>query len=297
MKSMKWFSVAALCVGAAIVLFTACQKNASSSNKVPAGMQKFNLYLTDGPDINFQQVNVDVKAVIVLLETDSCAQRMGSGGLDDQDERDRDWDRDSSNSTCFHWDTLNIHPGVYNILNFQNGLDTLFSSTVLEPGKILKVKVVLGPDNSVMADSVLFHLGLPFGNTVTVNLGDGDEEQIDTATFALWLDFDAAHSIIEVSNQQFVLRPHIRLFTRQNSASLDGAVLPKAADAFVAVVSGSDTLIALPGDEGRFRVRGIKTATVDVTFFATANGYHDTTINNVQMKPGEETNLGTIYLH
>lgn len=284
---MKWFSVAALCVGAAIFFFTACQKNASSLNKVPAGMQKFNLYLTDGPDINFQQVNVDVKAVIVLLKSDSCK---GSG--DDQDDQD---DRDSL-STCFHWDTLKIHPGIYNILNFQNGIDTLFSSTVLEPGKIEKVKVILGDSNSVMADSVLFHLGTPFGNTVVVNVDD-DLDQLDPATFALWLDFDAAHSIIEVEHHEFVLRPHIRLFTRHNSATIEGAVLPRVADAFVAVVSGGDTLIALPGDEGRWKIRGIKTATVDVTYFATANGYHDTTFNNVQMKPGEETSLGTTYLH
>jgi hypothetical protein len=280
MKSMKWFSLAALCVGGAIVFFTACQKSASNSNSsVPAGQQKFQMYLTDGP-VNFQEVNIDIKSIMVFLKTDSCSTN-GMG----QD----------STAPCYHWDTLNITPGVYNILDFQNGIDTLFSSTNIEAGKILKIRVVLGDNNTVMADSTLFHLALLWGDTFDIVVDDC--QQIDANTLALWVDFDAAHSIIEVSHQQFALRPYIRLFTKQNSGTLEGAVLPGAADAFVSCVSGSDTLIALPGHDGRYEIRGIKTPTVNVTFYGTGNGYGDTTINNVSIIPGTITNLGTVYLH
>ena len=280
MKSMKWFSLAALCVGGAIFAFTACQKSSSASSSVPPGQQKFNMYLTDGP-VNYQAVNIDIQSIIVFLKTDSCT-ASGYVGAD-------------STFPCYHWDTLNIHPGVYNILDFQNGIDTLFSSTTLEAGKILKIRVILGNDNSLEAGGETFPLSLPWGNTVDVVVDD--VQQVDPSTFELWLDFDAAHSIIEVRHQEFILKPCIRLFTKQNSGAVKGNVQPGAADAFVSVVSGQDTMIALPGPLGNWEIRGIKNDTVSVNFIATGNGYSDTTINNVSIMPGQTTNLGTVYLH
>ena len=277
---MKWFSLAALCVGGAIFTFTACQKSSSASSSVPAGQQKFNMYLTDGP-VNYQAVNIDIRSIIVLLKTDSCT-ASGYIGAD-------------STFPCYHWDTLNITPGVYNVLNFQNGLDTLFSSTTLEAGKILQIRVVLGNNNSLEAGGATFPLDLLWGNTVT--LAVDDVQQVDLSTFELWLDFDAAHSVIEVWHQHFALKPYIRLFTKQNSGSVKGNVQPGAADAFVSVVSGTDTMIALPGPLGNWEIRGIKNDTVSVNIYATGNGYSDTTINNVSIMPGQTTNLGTVYLH
>ncbi|TDW97270.1 DUF4382 domain-containing protein [Dinghuibacter silviterrae] len=283
MKSMKWFSLAALCVGGAIVVFSACQKSSSSAgSSVPANQQKFNMYLTDGP-VNFQQVNIDIESIAVEVEADSCV-NSGVWG-----------NRDNDDTACFHWDSLNITPGVYNILNFKNGIDTLFSATNIPKGKILKIRFKLGTDNSVMADSVLFKLDLFWGNTFTIDVDDC--QQLDENTLGLWVDFDAAHSIIEVAHQHFALRPVIRLFTKANSGAVEGAVLPGAADPFVSVVSGTDTLIALPEWNGRWEIRGIKTSTVDVNFYATANGYKDTTISNVTIDPGKTVNLGTVYLH
>jgi hypothetical protein len=281
MKHLKWYSVALLCLGVGVFAFTACQKSSSKTSSVPAGQQKFNMYLTDGP-VNFQAVNIDIKSIIVQLKTDSCS-ASGFVGSD-------------STFPCYHWDTLNIASGVYNILNFQNGADTLFSSTNIEQGTIVKIKIILGPNNSVTADSVNFPLALPWGNTFEVVLNGGCQ-QVDANTLALWLDFDAAHSIIEVRHQEFVLFPYLRLFTPQTTGTLEGAVLPNVADAFVSVVSGQDTMIALPGRDGRWEVRGIKETSVNVTYYATGNGYSDTTFSNVQITPGSTTNLGTTYLH
>jgi hypothetical protein len=113
----------------------------------------------------------------------------------------------------------------------------------------------------------------------------------------LWLDFDAAHSIITVDHEHFALFPYIRLFTPATTGTLEGAVLPSKADAFVSVVSGTDTLIALPGRDGRWEIRGIANDSVNVTVYATGNNYQDTTINNVKITPGTTTNLGTLTLH
>ena len=280
MKNMKWFSWAMLCVGGAILAFSACQKSASSSSSIPANKQQFNMYLTDGP-VNFQEVLIDIKSIEVFVKTDSCT---ASGFI-------------GSDSTfpCYHWDTLNITPGVYNILDFQNGVDTLFASSNIDKGKILELRLNLGDSNYVVADSVKFKLDLLWGKTFNVLVND--VQQVNENTFQLWFDFDAAHSIITVDREHFALKPYIRLFTRANSGNLEGAVQPGAADAFVSVVDGSDTLIALPGRNGRFEVCGIKNTSVNVTVYATGNNYQDTTLNNVSITPGTTTNLGTLTLH
>jgi hypothetical protein len=245
------------------------------------------MYLTDDP-VNFQEVNIDIRAILVLVKTDSCS-AAGFVGAD-------------STFPCFHWDSLKITPGVYNILNFQNGLDTMFSSTLLEAGKILKIRVVLGDDNSIMADSTLFKLDLFWSHTVDVAVNTNALQQMDANSFETWLDFDAGHSIIEVEHHHFILKPFIRLFTRRNSGTLEGVLKPRDADGFVSVVAGQDTLIALPsyrgqGPSGMWEIRGIFADTVNVTFHHTSGDFNDTTYSNVAIKPGETTNLGTVELH
>ncbi|HTJ10644.1 MAG TPA: DUF4382 domain-containing protein [Dinghuibacter sp.] len=282
MKSMKWPSSAVLCVMGMLAVITSCTKSNSSSSSVPPGQQKFNMYLTDGP-VNYQAVNIDIQSISVLVAPDSC----------NADTTGSQWNW--NHPTCYQWDSLNITPGVYNILNFQNGIDTLFSATNIPKGKILKIRITLGDNNSIVADSTTFKLDLLWGNTFTINVDEC--QQVDPGSLALWVDFDAGHSIIEVLHQHFALWPHIRLFTRANSGSVQGTLLPAAADPFVSVISGQDTLIALPGRHGNWEVRGIKSSTVDVTFHATAGAYHDTTISNVNIKPGSSVDLGTVTLH
>lgn len=252
----------------------------SSSSSVPPGKQQLQMFLTDGP-VNYQEVLIDIKTIAVLVKTDSCS----AAGFVGQD----------STFPCYHWDTLNITPGVYNILDFSNGVDTLFSNTAIDQGKIVELKLTLGDSNYVVADSIQFPLYLTCSHTLTIVVDD--VQPVNQNTFQLWLDFDAAHSVVEVERHHFTLTPRIRLFTPRSTATLEGAVKPDSADAFVAVADGTDTLIALPGREGRWEIRGIKNSSVNVLILPTNDGFQDSTINNVGLTPGMTTNLGTITLH
>ncbi|OQP56350.1 carboxypeptidase-like regulatory domain-containing protein [Niastella populi] len=53
---------------------------------------------------------------------------------------------------------------------------------------------------------------------------------------------------------------------------------------------------AFPWRDGRFKVRGLDSGIYSV-FVNAGNGYQDTTINNVSVTVGKETDLGTITLH
>lgn len=238
------------------------------------------MYLTDGP-VNYQEVLIDIKSIEVFVKSDSCS-AAGWVGAD-------------STFPCYHWDTLNITPGIYNILDFQNGVDTLLTSSNITNGKILEIRLNLGDSNYVVADSVKFQLDLLWGKTFNILVNN--VQKLNANAVELWLDFDAAHSIITVDHQHFALFPYIRCFTPATTGALEGAVLPSQADAFVSVVSGTDTLIALPGRDGRFEVRGISTDSVNVTVYATGNNYQDTTINDVKITFGTTMNLGTLTLH
>lgn len=248
-----------------IFLLLSCNKEKS----VNTGRQKISIYLTDNP-IDFKAVNIDIQRIEVKVEIDSA-------GI----ERE-------------FWHELQIRPGVYNILNFRNGVDTLIAQGYIPGGEIKKLRITLGTRNSVVIDTTTYPLLLkePF---VIIDLDD-DLEEINPAEFKLMLDFDACGSIIRINNNQFELRPRIRTFSDDDDGRIEGTIMPKEARAIVSVKSGTQTLLAIPDeDDGEFKIRGIKTGVVDLFVDATANGYRDTTIRNI-IVGDRDVKLGTIVL-
>ena len=137
----------------ALIFFYSCQKEQSNSGNIEtlAGKMKLSVFLTDGP-LDFQQVLVDIQRIEVKLDT--CRKNDD----DDHDGRGCDNDHDSLQSDCEIWDTLVIRAGVYDLLTLRNGVDTLLASGFILNGKIERIKVTLGTNNSVMVDSVIHPL-------------------------------------------------------------------------------------------------------------------------------------------
>jgi hypothetical protein len=137
---------------------------------------------------------------------------------------------------------------------------------------------------------------------IVVDLDDSNFEIVGSDQVLFWIDFDAAGSIrIDNSgsgnNNGFELKPHIKVFTKNKSGAIEGLVLPKAADALVMAINGTDTTMAIPDDDsGEFKIVGLNTGSYTV-FIDGANGYLDSTINNVQVVKGEDTHLSAITLH
>src|SRR4030095_7672534 len=299
-----------------ILIYTSCQKEVS--NSVPDRQQHVQIRLSDDP-IPFSAVNVDIQVVEVQVIPDSCRTRLGDDedhdgddddqgdddhhGDDDDHDGDDDHDHDSGcsdhDSRCAVWDTLNIHPGIYNLLRLANGTDTILASGFTVAGKISKIRLTLGDHNSVVIDSVSYPLTLwNHNHQITICVRGEDVDMISPYSLQLWLDFDARRSIVRLDNNHFVLRPFLRLWLPDQTASLRGRVLPESAHAIVAAIFNGDTLVAFPRhDDGYFKIRGIKSTKADVFINATTNGYKDTTITNVQLNIGGETDIGTIHLH
>jgi len=259
------------------IIFYSCQKDISGNTSDVNKPHGVTIYLTDHQTPVFDSVFIDLQGLEVKLEDDT----LPNGG----------------------WVNLNINPGVYNILRFRNGLDTLFATGTLPNARVKKVKLILGTQNSVMKNGQSFPLRIKDEDReVIANLDDSNFEITTSGQVLFWIDFDAGNSIqVDNSgsgnNNGYRLKSHIRIFTRSRSGEIEGKVLPLAADPIVKAVIGSDTATAIPDDDdGEFKIVGLTAGTYKLIIDG-QNGYNDTTINNVIVRNREDTHLPTIILH
>jgi len=300
MKRMRFIS---LFTGIVLLLISfSCQKESGYEETIPEGQQRVRIRLSDNP-VSFDAVNVDIQRVEVLVVPDSCRSGRGNDEDDDDDDNDCDHDHDGDDDhhgyRCAIWDTLDIRAGIYNLLDLTNGADTLLATGFTVSGSIKKIRLTLGTNNSVVADSVSYPLMLWSGfNRVTINVRGEDIDEITPGDLQVWLDFDAGRSIVRVTNNRFVLKPFLRIWLPAQTASIKGKILPDAAQAVVSAIANGDTLIAIPDDDnGRFKIRGLRGTSAVVFINATAGGYQDTTLTAVPLQRGQDTDIGTIQLH
>jgi hypothetical protein len=279
------------------LFFFGCKKENSQSG-ASSTQQNVSIYLTDDPAI-FDKVLVDIRSVQVQVDT--CNHQNENDQEDNHDDQDstdhHDGDHhDEKDDSCVIWKTLDIRPGVYDLLTLRNGMDTLLAGGIVPAGEIKKIKIELGTNNSLVKDSVVYPLNLPPGMQpfITVQMKGNDWDEFQPGRSRLWLDFDLARSIIQ-HNNMFFLNPVIHFFTVKNTGSIKGDVVPHESLAVISVFNSSDTAFAIPQHDGEFKIRGLKEGSYTV-FINGSNGYQDTTINNVNVTTRHETDLGKITL-
>lgn len=270
------FLITAFALFSASLVFYSCQKEVSGSATDTSKPHAVSIYLTDHQTPVFDSVFIDIRGLQVKLEDDS----LSNGG----------------------WVSLAIRPGVYNILRFRNGLDTLFGNGTLPNARVQKVKLILGTQNSVMKDGQSTALRIKDEDREVIANLDASNFEISNGQVLFWIDFDAGNSIqVDNSgsgnNNGYRLKSHIKIFTRSSSGSIEGRVLPRAADAIVKAVIGTDTATAIPFDDnGEFKIVGLNAGTYKLLIDG-QNGYQDTTINNVIVRNREDTHVPVITLH
>ncbi len=268
MKNKKSFLVLALFIITIIFAFVSCQKDVSSEiSPVPPGKSELKIMMTDDPSVIFDSIFLDIQRVEVKVEDSTGAE---------------------------HWDTLSIRAGVYNILRFKNGLDTLLAVGYIPNGEVEKIRITLGTRNSVVLNGVT----IPLTNLAPQIIIEvhGDVDHLDPNHLRIWLDFDG-HGSIRFHNGKWELKLKIAHFSHHNSGELEGEIKPSAAlPAMVTVVDGTDTLRTVPDHEGEFKIRGIKNSKVKV-IINPSNGYKDSVMTNIQIRTGDDTDLGKIVLH
>lgn len=204
-----------------LIAFSSCDN--SNDGTGTASMQ---VRMTDAPG-DYAEVNVDIRSVQIHKE---------------------DGDSESGWMTLDH-----INPGVYNLLDFANGRDTLLASAELPVGKISQIRLVLGENNTLkLKDGSVKALKTPSGQTSGLKLKI-DAELVEDVTYVVLLDFDAAKSVVARGNGEFNLKPVIRTLTQAVAGGIRGKVTPAEYKPGIYVISAAnDTIGALPTITGTF---------------------------------------------
>lgn len=155
-----------LAIGAiTLASFSSCKKEGTNNPDQNKGSQAtIRFHLTDAPG-QYEAVYIDIQQIEVQVE--------GSG-------------------------TVTLDParkGVYDLLKFSNGMDTLLVEAGIPAGKVSQIRLILGTNNSVVVDGEVHSLNTPSAQTSGLKL-NLKETLVAGAAYDFWLDFDAGRSIV-----------------------------------------------------------------------------------------------------
>lgn len=189
-----------------------------------------------------------------------------------------------------------FRPGLYDILKFRNGIDTLLLRADIPAGKISQIRLILGDNNSIIVNGVAHPLETPSGQTSGIKL-NLHETFVAGMAYDIWIDFDASKSILQTGNGDYKLKPVIRAFSSTTNGIIEGIVLPLAALPVVYAINGTDTFSAIPDPaHANFQIRGLPSGTYTIYIEAGNPTYTGKWINDVTVTYGQIADVGQIIL-
>lgn len=178
MKAIKNIITAILCLG----ILVACSKNTDGTGTSPSGMR---VKMKDAPG-DFQKVYIEITAVQMHYVSDNM----------------NDTNR---------WVNIKTNAGVYDLLLLQNGTTEVIADDAnIPPGKIDKMRLVLGSRNSVIIDGISFNLRPAISMQKDLAF-DFNKFLRSHKKYEAVIDFDAKQSIIADGFGGFTLKPSIKL--------------------------------------------------------------------------------------
>ena len=258
-----------LALGIAIIgllAFAGCDKNDDSAG---GGTTRVEVRMTDAPG-NFDAINLHVKEIVLK-----------------SDERSY---------------TFAAETGLFNILDYRIGTanpDILVASGEMPSGDITEIRLVLDDGNTIVVDGTEYALTTPSGQSSgwKVKLTE-NPVLVPGVTYTLLLDFDAAKSIVQTGNGKYLLKPVVRGVTAATSGLISGSVSPIESYPEVLAIQGTDTVgtVADPST-GAFPIGGLAAGTYSLKIVPQDTlAFPDSTIANVSVSLGQNTNMGVINL-
>ena len=213
-------------IGLLIIQVTSCDKD-SDKDKAQVSVR-----MTDAP-ANYEAVMVDVQAVEITGS--------GEGAV-----------------------MLNTKAGIYNLLDFSNGLDTLIASGGIDAGTVSQIRLILGPNNTVKVNGVVYPLSTPSAmqSGLKLKLNQVFEPGV---SYIILLDFDANQSIVQKGNNEYQLKPVIRTINAAISGSIKGSISPVGGMVMISATSNGITYSSVANSNGYFLIAGLPAGTYDIS--------------------------------
>jgi hypothetical protein len=239
------------------ILVSGCTDTKSDIDKA-----EIQFFLTDMPG-EYQQVNIDLVSIKVIMN-DSLLE-------------------------------LPTYQGVYNLLDFVNGKDTLLVDDEVPAGFISQIRLILGENNTIMRDGVLYDLKTPSAQQSGLKL-NVHYEVLPGESYAYIIDFVVEKSIVETGNGKFILKPVIHVYTESITGSIQGVVSPVEARPYIMAIREKDTTTTYADTlSGNFMIRGLPEGAYNLEI-QPIDGFSDTTLSDVMVVNGQTTILDSIMI-
>jgi hypothetical protein len=253
-----------ICIMFSVLIFS-CKKNDTRN----AGQPRVQIRLTDSPDPNVSEVWIDVKDVLI---------NMGDSG----------------------WTSvIGVHAGVYNLLDFTDGKDTILADANIPAGKISQIRLLLGDNNYIITKtgekiSLTTPSAQESGLKVQVN-----QDVTGGILYRLILDFDAGKSIVKAGNSgNYILKPVIRIISFVPSGgNLKGVVQPDSVKTAIYAINGIDTVASTFTDtlNGNFLFNDIPAGAYSLSYIPTDTSFKSAQ-QNISVILGQTAVADTVVL-
>lgn len=280
MRKFKFLMKAAIAFCLLGVMFVSCDdKDDAAATAQKSGLK---ISLVDAPG-DYEEVNIEI--VDVMIKNSS-------------DEGDKGW------VSVMNDEITQNNP--YNLLDLTGGVNLLMVNTEVPSQYLGQIRLVLGENNSVKVNEngelKTYELETPSAQQSGLKV-KADYNLEPGKTYEFVLDFDVDKSIVKTGNGKYILKPVLRLAAKETSGTISGSVKAPADTTIdytkAYVVAKEKTtgveVTAYANDQGLFQLSGVPVGTYLVTITYTGSDAQLETIevDNVVVKNGEDTNIGS----
>lgn len=222
----------------------------------------YKVRMTDAP-ADYDAVNIDLQAVEVI----------GSNG-----------------QTV----SLNTTAGIYNLLDFSNGVSTLIATSTLTDAHVSQIRLILGSNNTIVVDGTTYPLSTPSAEQSGLKLLVNQTLNADIDNEVL-LDFDAHASIVQTGAGAYKLKPVVRTVVAAVSGNIKGSITP-IGNAMVSATSSTSVVYSSSvNSAGQFQISGLPPGAYTLTITPQLPLLPITQVNIVVVA-GVTTNVGVVNL-
>lgn len=263
-----------------VLMFSCSKSEVEKEVSENESLTELSLFLTDGPG-DYQGVSLDIEKMKVRIDRDH-----------------------SSDEEAGEWQELPVSKKRYNLLELNNGKDTLLASGKVFAGILKEIQLSLGENSTLtLENGDTFPLNTPeiIHSRAKLILAESSTPKGENQVV---LDFDIFKSVLESPHYQdsskmvYQFQPHVRIFSKAAGGAVEGWVLPAEALPIVQAINAQkDTLFTKANESGYFKLWGLSEGDYTLRYTSQSESPYKEEIRNISIESGHLITRDTVVLH